>query len=207
MLVLNVIFSKINNSSWLPLLTFCYFFALTRILIYMTKFFVNKNNLIIFNMKKLIMFLVVVSLVGATGYGVSKARELDSATARGLSLIQNINAGDESNNLELRIAGTDDEWGSEDVFIGQYDLSPASQSSSNLIELRNTRVLDDDGCIDACGWMDAVYKVKLIEQCMDDEYCDPNTELEVTIYYDTNELEEGAILWNNFSLMFYEIAV
>ena len=205
-------------------------------------------------MKKLIMFLIVVSLVGATGYGVSKARELDSASARGLSLIQNINAGNESNNLELRIAGTDDEWGSEDVFIGQYDLSPSNQSNSNLIELRNTRVLDDDCFVDggdACGWAYAVYKVKLIEQCIDDEFCnpniwsikieqvggafnaqpviydgklkdlvddasgyiivgyshDPNTELEVTMYYDTNEVGEGAILWNNFSLMFYEIAV
>lgn len=202
-------------------------------------------------MKKLIMFLVVLSLVGATTYGVSKARELDSASARGLSLIQNINAGDESNNLELRIAGTDGEWGSEDVFIGQYDLSPSNPSNTNLIELRNTRVLDDEGCVDGCGWANAVYKVKLIEQCIDDYTCNPNiwsirieqvggpfnaqpiiydgklkdlvddasdyimvgyshdpyTELEITMYYDSNEVGEGAILWNNFSLIFYEIAI
>ncbi|HOU76016.1 MAG TPA: hypothetical protein PK957_02755 [Candidatus Dojkabacteria bacterium] len=201
-------------------------------------------------MKRLIIFLVGISLIVSTGYGVSKAQELDSASARGLSLIQNINAGDESNNLELRLAGTDEEWGSEDVFIGQYDLSPSNPSNSNQVELRNTREFDDEGCGDACGGSRAVYKVKLIEQCINDVTCDPNiwsikieqidgtnvepiiydgklkdliedssnlilvdyfgdpnNELEITMYYNPDEVGEGAIIENSFSLMFYEIGV
>lgn len=142
----------------------------------------------------------------------------------------------------MRVLG-EEQWTSESLLMGYFDLNPETNSQSVELEIRNlgepkdvlstyaVRILDqcsDPNGVDPC---DADLLNVLIEQ--DDNYenaqpiiyngkmkdmvegasdiivvgynGDEYNKIRITIWYDPNDLEEGDVLFNSYSMMFYEV--
>lgn len=136
-------------------------------------------------MKRLIVVLTTIALVGATIFGVTKAQEMDVVYGQGYASVYKSSEEVSSNNvqilssmfLELPEDEAEPYW-SKDAFLGDIVVTEANVDESFTIKMRNLTEWEEGMVSDELA---TFYKVELVNQCdfvfppgEGNPICDPN---------------------------------